>query len=153
MLSADRAGTLAAVDTAYASLWDIVRGIDEATGTRAGLVGAWSVAQTLAHMVGWLEVGETALTRMARGERPTPVGVDYDNVDAWNAKFVEVHTRPTLARAVTAFAAGFTAFRAALSALPEERFGAGRTANRIAFNPCVRHFGTHQAEIERALRG
>ena len=28
-----------------------------------------------------------AMERMARGEKPTPEGVDYSDADAWNARF------------------------------------------------------------------
>ena len=148
-----RAGTLAAVDAGYASLRDAVQSLSAAEGIRAGAVGGWSVAQTLAHISGWLGEGETALLRMAQGERPTPQGVEYSNVDAWNAKFVEVHTRATLAEALTAFGGAFGAFRAALAALPEERFRAGGTANSIAQRSCRDHFGEHEAAIRQALGG
>lgn len=148
----DRESTLTAVDAAYESLRSRVRGLSEAEGTRPGVVGGWSVAQTLAHMEGWLGEGGAGLQRMARGERATPEGADYSDADAWNAKFVEAHTRPTLGEAVTAFEERFAAFRGALAALPGERFGAGRTANTIALN-AWEHFGEHQSEIEKALRG
>jgi hypothetical protein len=148
-----REGTLAAANAAYESLWAVVEGLTEAEGTRTGVVGDWSALQVLAHTQGWLGQGELAMSRMARGERPQPERTGYSNVDAWNAKFVEVHAQATLAEALAAFASSFAGFREALAALPEERFGAGRTATAIATMSCINHFAEHQAEIVQGLRG
>src|SRR2546430_8700733 len=41
----------------------------------------------VAHISGWHREMGPALERLARGEKPVPAGVSYDDVDAWNAKF------------------------------------------------------------------
>ena len=41
-------------------------------------------------MDGWLREMTPALERLTRGERPTPEGIDWSNVDAWNANGTSV---------------------------------------------------------------
>lgn len=148
---ADRDTTLRAVDGAYASLLAVLDGLSADDRMRLNVIGPWSVAQLLAHMVGWLGEAMGSLERLGRGERPTPEGVDYRNLDAWNAKFVEVHTREAWDTALSDFVERFEGFRAVLAALPPERFGQGRTASTLATIGCIDHFPEHQAQIEHAL--
>ena len=151
MTAGDRESTLTAVDGAYAALHGVLTGLDAETGTRARVVGPWSVAQMLAHMVGWLGEATGSFERLARGERPTPEGVDYSNLDAWNAKFVEVHTREDWEQALADFVQRFQGFRSALAVIPAERFGEGRSATTIATIGCINHFPEHQAQSEQSL--
>ena len=147
-----RERVLAEADAAFVRLQALIRGLDEAQATRPGVVGGWSVVQTLGHIVGWLGEARGALERLARGERPGAEGADYSNIDAWNAKFVEVHSEATATDALAAFEAAQTAWRAALAAVPAQRFGAGRSVNTIARNACIAHYAEHAEAIEGALR-
>ena len=133
-----RERVLAEADAAFVRLQALIRGLDEAQATRPGVVGGWSVVQTLGHIVGWLGEARGALERLARGERPGAEGADYSNIDAWNAKFVEVHSEATATDA--------------LAAVPAQRFGAGWSVNTIARNACIAHYAEHAEAIEGALR-
>ena len=97
-----KAEEITAMDAAFKRLIDIVRPIDDAHGTWKEAHGTWSVVNLLQHMDGWLREMTPALQRLARGERPTPEGIDYSNFDAWNAKFVEVRGEQTMAEAIAA---------------------------------------------------
>src|SRR5256886_17563774 len=50
-------------------------------------LGTWSVKDIVAHMAGWHREMAPALERLARGEKPIPEGVSYDDIDEWNARF------------------------------------------------------------------
>lgn len=146
-----KAETLAALDDTYAAFQQLVSSIDEPRATRRGAVGDWSVVNVLQHIDGWLQEMTGSLQRLARGERATPEGTEYDD-DAWNAKFVEVRGDQSRADALTAFESAHARFRAAVEALPQDRFGSGRTTNRIIDEICLSHYPDHQREIEAYLR-
>ncbi len=145
--------TLSALDSAYDDIHSVVSGIDEPHGAWEGAVGTWSVVNVLQHVDGWLHEMTEALQRMARGERPLLEGTDYNNVDAWNAKFVEVRGKQSFAEALAAFENGHAAFRKAAEAIPEERFGEGKTINRLIFGVCLEHYPEHAAQIRAYLAG
>src|SRR3989442_2505600 len=65
---------------------ETLTGLTEAQMTEVWL-GTWSVKDIVAHISGWHREMAGALERLARGEKPVPAGVSYDDVDAWNAKF------------------------------------------------------------------
>src|SRR6266446_8773666 len=70
----------------YKALQETLTGLNEAQMTEVWL-GTWSVKDIVAHISGWHREMTPALDRLARGERPVPSGVSYDDVDAWNARF------------------------------------------------------------------
>src|SRR5262245_356993 len=65
-----------------------IAGLDE-TKMREVWLGTWSVRDIVAHISGWHRELGPALERLARGERPVPEGVSYDDVDAWNGRFAD----------------------------------------------------------------
>src|SRR6266852_2464248 len=70
----------------YRNFHQAIEGLNEEQLTEPWL-GTWSIREIVAHMVGWHGEMKPALERMARGERPIPPGVSYEDLDAWNAKF------------------------------------------------------------------
>ncbi len=129
--------------------------LDEAAYGETWL-GSWNLSQLLAHMAGWYREMTGAIERVARGVRPTPEGVDYNDADAWNAKFA--------ARALPGKAAlkdweeAYRGYLEAAKALPEERFGIDpesrrpRIGNRLLQTAGIGHFEEHQGELEAWLR-
>ncbi len=149
----NKADTLTAIDAAYDKLHGLVAGIDETHGTWAGAVGTWSVVNLLQHIESWVEVMTDSLERIARGERPTPEGVDYSNADAWNAKFVEIRGEQTMAQALALFEQHHAAFRTAVDGVPDDRFGENKSVNRIVFAACLEHYDEHHDQIAAYLAG
>ena len=141
------------VDTVHARLEEALTGVDEAHGTWDGALGAWSIVNVLQHLTGWLEEMAPGLERMARGERPTPEGVDYSSFDDWNAGFLQARGSQSLTDARTAFDAAHIAFRAAITGLDDDRFGEGKTANRLVDGIIVEHYAEHAEQIEAFLSG
>ena len=150
---ATRTASLAALDAAYGRLHALVATIDEPHGAWNGAVGAWSVVNLLQHIDGWLQEMTGALQRLARGERPTPQGVDYANVNAWNARFVEARGEQSMAQALAAWEQRHAAFRAAAAAVPDDRWGEGKTVNRLVFGTAIEHYDHHRADLNAYLGG
>jgi hypothetical protein len=89
-----------------------------------------------------------AMERMARGEKPTPEGVDYSDADGWNAKFVAA-LRPQSAPTVVAeLQQSFANYLRAAKAIGEDRFGEGKTVNRLLEGSGYGHYAEHLPAIE-----
>ena len=107
----------------------------------------WSVKDIVAHILGWEREMTEALRRIARGERPTPEGVDYSNADAWNAKFA-ARMRGQLPTTVLAeWGQVHGGFMKALGAVPDDRFGEGKSVNRIGEATGYGHYQEHAPAI------
>jgi hypothetical protein len=94
-------------------------------------LGTWSTRELLVHLAGWCDMMGQAYERMARGERPSPEGVDLSDADGMNAHFVEAAHGKSLAQVRKDLETGMGRFEAAAKALPEDRFAEGKTAMRI----------------------
>ena len=88
------------------------------------------------------------LQRMARGERPIPEGVSYDDVDAWNARFADGRKAASTSDILKELDASHAAFMAAAAAVPEERYVPGKTAHKIVDLNSRHHYQEHRAQIE-----
>ncbi len=110
--------------------------------------GSWSVKDILVHIAGWHREMAPALTRLARGEKPMPEGVDYSDVDAWNARWVEAARATPVSAVEKELADSFVSFREAVSAIPEDRLRPGRTADKIIHDVGMDHYRHHAAQIQ-----
>ena len=147
----DKKTTLQLLDTEYANFQDAIKGLDRDQLQRV-FYGDWSVRDIVAHMLGWEREMAEALRRIARGERPTPEGVDYSNADEWNAKF-SARLRQQLPTTVLAeWGQVHQTFVKAAEAVPGDRFGAGedgkpKTVNRIVETTGYGHYREHAPPI------
>ena len=139
---------VAELDAAFAELRVAYAGLDGVAWTTV-MQGRWAVKDILAHITGWHREMVPALERLARGEKPTPEGVDYSDPDPWNARFVEARRGLTPAQVEADLEDSFTAFRRALLAVPEPRRRPTRTAGRIAHEAGIDHYRHHAAQIRR----
>ncbi len=149
-----KAEALAALDSGYTEFRTPIADLDAAAFEETWL-GTWNLSQCLAHMAGWYREMTAAIDRVAKGERPVPEGVDYNDTETWNAKFAaEAKTgRDSLADWETAY----TAYREAAGALPEALYGVDPEknrpliGNRLLQGAGIGHFEEHQPELERWL--
>jgi len=144
--SGRREELLAELDEAFAGLQVTCRDLPEAR-KRVVMQGTWSVKDILVHISGWHREMAGALTRIAKGERAVPEGVDYSSFDAWNARFVEAARATPVAEVDKELTDSFAAFRQAVGALPENRLIPGRTADRIVHEAGMDHYRHHAAQI------
>src|SRR5207249_605927 len=86
---------------------------------------AVSIKEIVAHISGWHRELGPALERMARGERPIPEGVSYDDADAWNAKFAAARKATPVRQVLDDLERSHADFMRAAAAVPAERFQPG----------------------------
>ena len=130
----------------YKAFHETIHGLNEEHLTEVWL-GTWSVRDIVAHIIGWQEELRPALQRIARGERPIPEGVSYDDVDAWNARFAASRRDAAASEVLLELDRSHEAFMQAAAAVPEERFAAGKTAYRIVDQNSAHHYHEHAEEI------
>ncbi len=148
--SGRRNQVLGELDEAFTGLQATYKDLPEAR-KRVVMQGTWSVKDILVHISGWHREMAGALTRIARGERAAPEGVDYSDFDAWNARFVEAARATPVPEVEKELTKSFEVFRQAILALPENRLIPGRTADRIVHEAGMDHYRHHAAQI-RAWR-
>ena len=143
----DKPTVLAKTEAAFADLVAAVNGLDERAMSRR-FYGEWNVKDILAHIAGWQHQMAAGMERLARGERPTPEGVDYSDADAWNARFA-AGMRPQSGETVIAdLRQSFATYMRAARAIPDDRFGEGKTINRILEASGYGHVEEHLPAIK-----
>ncbi len=110
--------------------------------------GEWGVREILAHVAGWHWEMSKALERIARGERPVPEGVSYDDADTVNAGFVRAATGKSPRDVLEDTIASKDAFLAAALTVPEDRYEEGRTAARLLETTGFGHYQEHLPQIQ-----
>jgi hypothetical protein len=134
----------------YKAFHEAVQGLNEAHMTEVWL-GTWSIKDIVAHISGWHREIGPALERIARGERPVPEGVSYDDVDAWNAKFAAATQGAEVALVLLEFDRSHEYFMNIAANVPEARFVPGRTAYKLVDLNSAHHYREHGEQI-RAWR-
>ena len=137
---------LGLAESAFGRFKQAIAGLGEAQ-MREVWCGTWAVRDIMAHISGWHRELGPALERLARGERPIPEGVSYDDVDAWNARFAGARKSSTTADILSELDASHAYFMKAASVVPEERFVAGRTAHKLVDLNSRHHYQAHADEI------
>jgi hypothetical protein len=130
----------------FGSLKRALVGLDDEAMQRPWL-GVWGVREILAHIAGWQREMTPVLERLARGERPIPEGVSYEDFDGWNARHVAARRGLTVAGIRAELEASHLEFVAAARAVPESRFGPDKTATRIVDLNGPHHYREHAAQI------
>lgn len=111
----------------------------------------WGVRGIAAHHAGWLGQFAGGLERMSRGERPSPPGVDWTDVQHWNDIFAEHARGKHKDEVLNELDHALQAFKEAAEKVPDDRFGEGKTAHTMFNNGGITHFKEHVAMI-RAWR-
>ncbi len=143
----DKQSVLQEIETEYGTFQDTIKGLER---DKLDIIfyDAWSVKDIVAHVLGWEREMTEAFRRIARGEKPTPEGVDYSNEDEWNAKFAE-RMRGQLPTTVLAeWGQVHGGFMIALRNVPDDRFGEGKSVNRIAEGTASGHYKEHAPPIQ-----
>ncbi|MHB8684694.1 MAG: maleylpyruvate isomerase N-terminal domain-containing protein [Dehalococcoidia bacterium] len=143
----DKQATINEVERGFQDLLASFAKLDDRAMTKV-FYGSWSVKDILAHIAGWQHTMTGALDRMARGERPTPEGVDYSDADAWNARFAAAMAAQNPSTVVADLKQSFANYVRAARALPVDRFGEGKTANRLLETSSYGHYREHIPAIQ-----
>ncbi|MDP9236403.1 MAG: ClbS/DfsB family four-helix bundle protein [Chloroflexota bacterium] len=143
----DKQAVIAEVEGGFDKLLATVQGLDGRAMIEV-FSGAWSPKDVLAHIAGWQHTMTGALERMARGERPTPEGVDYSDADAWNAKFAAAMAPQSPPTVIADLKQSFANYIRAAKALSEDRFGEGKTASRLLESSGYGHYAEHLPALQ-----
>jgi hypothetical protein len=143
----DKQETLKTLQAGFNELLATLNGLDEAALTRV-FYGTWSIKDILAHVAGWHHTMAGAMERMARGERPTPEGVDYSDSDRWNASFAAAMAPQNATTVIADLRQSFATYVRAAQAIPDDRWGEGKTINRIVETSGYGHYQEHLPAIK-----
>lgn len=137
---------LAELDEAFGELLSALEGLTDEQILRTWYDG-WSVRDILGHIIGWHHEMDDALERISRGERPVPEGVNYDDSDAHNARFVQTWQSASPQAILEELRVSKDLFAAAARDVPEDRFAEGRAAHRILVGTGAEHYREHAPAI------
>jgi hypothetical protein len=140
------------LDEAHREFRSLVDGLDERTFDTKWLDGRWAVREVVAHLTGWHGKLASGLERMARGERPVPEGEDWSDTQPFNDTFAEHAKGKRHDQVLAELDAAVESFKRAAEHLPDDRFGEGKTANRMFDGAGIGHFREHGAVIREWLR-
>jgi hypothetical protein len=143
----DKQATIKKVEDGFSELLGAVDGLDE-RAMNAVFYGDWAVKDILAHIAGWHHQMAEAMERMARGEKPTPEGVDYGDSDAWNARFASAMKAQSAATVVADLKQSLANYLRAARVIPDDRYGEGKTVNRLLEGSGYGHYAEHLPAIK-----
>ena len=143
----DKQTALGELESEFKKLMGALDGMDERSMSKR-FYGEWNVKDILAHIAGWQHVMTEAMERMARGERPTPEGVEYSNADEWNASFAGAMKPQNAATIIAHLRQAYANYVRAASTIPDDRYGEGKTVNRLLEASGYGHIREHLPAIE-----
>jgi len=147
----DKEATLKLVDDEYQGLRQAIDGLDEGAMARVWF-GTWTAKDIVAHVAGWEREMTGALERLARGERPTPEGVDYSDADAWNEKFSLSMRHISAPTVIASWRQTHANYVKAARSVADDRYGTKEdgspmTVNRLLETSGYGHYKEHSAQI------
>jgi hypothetical protein len=77
---------LKSIHAAWTAFMESHEGLSDAELIEAGVVGAWSVKDIMAHLTVWENEALTHLPQIAQGRRPPTYAIAHGGIDAFNAK-------------------------------------------------------------------
>ena len=143
----DKPTVINEVQTGFSKVLAAVDGLDEHAMSQV-FFGTWSAKDILAHLAGWQHTMTNAMERMGRGERPTPEGVDYSDADGWNAKFAAAMAPQNATTVIADLKQSFANYLRAAKALPDDRFGEGKTVNKLLDASGYGHYAEHLPALQ-----
>ncbi len=146
-----KASTIKEVEDGFKNLLATVEKLDERAMNKT-FYGDWSVKDILAHIAGWQHTMAGAMERMGRGEKPTPEGVDYSDADGWNARFAGAMRAQNATTVVADLKQSFANYMRAARAIPEDRYGDGKTINRLLESSGSGHYAEHLPAIKEYVK-
>jgi hypothetical protein len=142
-----KAELLKDLDIAFSELESAIEGLTHAQKLQKWY-GDWCVYDICSHIIGWHHEMDDALERLARGEKPVPEGVDYNDSDSWNKRFVDTWIQSSGEAVLEELVASKNMFASAASLVPEEKFAEGKTAARILTTTGTNHYREHAPAIQ-----
>ena len=150
----EKADLLAGADAKFLKLKEAFGGLSKA---QMGEIwcGTWSARDIAAHISGWHREMIPVLERIARGEKLTPEGVSYENVDTWNDSLAAAKRSWATADIFREMAASHADLTRAAAAVPDARLVPGKTAHKVVDLNSRHYYQVHRDDLMawRASRG
>ena len=145
---------IAALEEAHKGFLQTVEGLTNDQFHHKFVDDAWGVKEIVAHLAGWHGELGGGLERIARGERPTQEGDDWNDVQRYNDVFADHSRGKRKEQVIEELASAVTHFTDAAKKVPDERYGEGKTVNKMFEGAGSEHFNEHAEQIrEAASRG
>jgi hypothetical protein len=145
-MAMDKQTALKELETEYNNLLSTLQGLDERAMSKR-FYGDWNVKDILAHIGGWWHQSAQMLERMSRGEKPAPEGTDYSDPDAWNARFAAAMKPQSGETVIADLRQAYANTVRAAKQIPDDRFGEGKTVNKILDGNGFGHIREHLPAI------
>src|SRR5574339_1202229 len=143
----DKQAALTKLDGQYNALLASLKGLDEQAMSQR-FYGDWNIKDILAHLAGWQQTMTGAMERMARGEKPVPEGVDYSDADKWNAGFAGAMKAQNAETIIAVLRQSYANYVRAAKDVPDDRYGEGKTINRLLESSRYGNIEEHLPEIQ-----
>jgi hypothetical protein len=146
----DKRKLLEDAEQAYTELNEAVAGLSDEELGRVFL-GVWGTREILIHIAGWDREMTPALRRLGQGEAPYPSG-EFDDADAWNARFVAARKGAKPSEILAEVAASHRDLMRVAAALPDEHFAPDQPARAILTGTTSDHYREHAGQIREWRR-
>ncbi len=136
------------LESAWESLQQSYAGLSEAELLEAGVTGAWSVRDIIAHVTWWEEEALTHLPLILAGGRPPRYSVMYGGIDAFNARMTQQTKGLSLAQVLQRRDDVHRRLIALVQSAPDDQLiGESRFRRRLRLDTY-----SHYPKHERAIR-
>ena len=142
------------LDAAYEAFLQEVQGLSNDQFHHKFVDESWGVKEIVAHLAGWHGELGAGLERMARGERPVLEGEDWNDVQRYNDVYAGHSRGKRKEQVLEELAAAVTHFKEAAAKVADDRYGEGKTVNKLFEGAGIGHFHEHAEQVrEAAARG
>jgi hypothetical protein len=146
----DKTRLLGEADGRFTTLRQVIDRLTDEAMLRVWL-GSWSVREILIHSSGWHQAITPALERIAPAEEPYPSRT-YDDVDGWNARFVERKSGMKIADVLAELVAYRREFVSAAAMVSDSAFAPGGAARTLFEGAGPGHYREHIQQIQEWRR-
>jgi hypothetical protein len=146
----DKTRLLGEADGGFTTLRQVIDGLTDEAMLRVWL-GSWSVREILIHISGWHQAITPALERIARAEEPY-LSRTYDDVEGWNARFVERKSGMKIADVLAELVASRREFVSAAAMVSDSAFAPGGAARTLFEGAGPGHYREHIQQIQEWRR-
>jgi hypothetical protein len=145
----DRRQLLKRLDKAWVAFNDSYAGLSDVQLMEAGVTGAWSVRDILAHVTTWEEEALKHLPLILKGGTPPRYSVRYGGIDAFNAGMTEQKRSLSLSEVREQLAATHGRLVDLVQSAPDHQLiGDTRFRHRLRLDT-YRHYSIHAEAIRQ----